>query len=92
MNRLIIIRHLVLALHHPNLKDPVLAEPVYRLIDEAQGWDAEQDALALLASHVDDSGCDDRFAAACGGLNYGTLVPGAQRLSQLGYCPVLVVP
>ena len=66
----------MLALHDANLEDPVLAEPLDRLIDQAQGWDAEQDFLVLGPSHVDDRSRYDGLSCAGRSLNHRSAEAG----------------
>jgi hypothetical protein len=62
LNRLRVVGHFVLALHHADLKDPVLSEPLYRLVDQAQRRNAEQHPLVLGPRHIDDRSRYDGLA------------------------------
>ena len=72
----------MLALHHADLEDPILAEPLHRLVDQGQRRHGEDDSLVLAPSHVHDGGGDDGLAAAGGGLHHWPALAGAQGLPQ----------
>ena len=83
LNGLTVVCPLVHRLDDADVPNTVCLEPLDGLVDQADGWNTEQDFLALILSHVDDGGGGNGLASTCRHLKDWTFPTARQRTSNM---------